>query len=233
MDQPNLEASAQQANPDANAQESAAAPEAPKESEASSELKKPGAFAKVKGLIKDLFVSLFSSDAPTRKTAILFFIGVIGVVAVSVAGIKRISHDRAVRALAQKEHEAEEKRLKEIEETRLADLKPSENVLSLGRYMISLKATGPTSSGAPASADFELFVRCNEKEVREYIEARSVQVRSELTSALVGLTREDFLAIDGKRRTHKKILLILNQWLAREYSGAHVDEVWFSDLVVE
>lgn len=254
MDQPNLEVSLQAANPDANAQ--ATKPEAEGGSTSatessdpqggghgdghgddhgkdSSEPKKPGPFAKVKGLIADLVESLFSSDAPTRKTALLFFIGVIGVIVISIAGLKRISHDRAERALALKEHEAEEKHLKEIEESRLADLKPSENVLSLGRYMISLKSSGRTAADGPASADFELFVRCNEKEVREYVEARSVQVRSELTSALVGLSREDFLAVDGKRRTHKKILLILNQWLAREYSGAHIDEVWFSDLVVE
>jgi hypothetical protein len=196
---------------------------------------KPGALTRVRGFFKDISASLFSSDGPTRRTALLFFIGILGIGVVTVAAVKRIRHVRARQALELKAREIEEKKRQEIENSRLSDLKSAENVLSLGRYVVALKPVGPgySVSGAAPKADFELFVRCNEKEVREYIEVRTVQVRSELTSALVGMSREDFLAVDGKRRTHKKILLILNQWLAREYSGAHIDDAWFSDLVVE
>ncbi len=257
MDQPNLEVSLQEANLDPSAQpqkaEGNAAPAPASEAKletsdgahgdphgdaASEEPAKPRLIARVRALLKDLFASLFSLDSPTRKTALLFFAGIVGVGIVSVAAVKRISHVRAQRALAQKAREAEEKRLHEIESSRLSDLTSAEKVVSLGRYMLALRpgASAPQLSGSSASrvtADFELFARCNEKEVREYIEARTVQVRSELTSALVGMTREDFLAVDGKRRTHKKILLTLNQWLAREYSGARIEDVWFGDLTVE
>ncbi|MFL5813323.1 MAG: hypothetical protein ACJ763_07070 [Bdellovibrionia bacterium] len=220
MDQPNLEVSSQEAKADQNAQE-----QKPEDTAA-----KPGALTRLKAFFKDLFGSLFSSDAPTRRTALLFFLGIVGIGFVSVAAVKRIRHVRARQALELKERELEEKKRQETENSRLADLKSAEYVVSLGRYVVALK---PVGRGPAPKADFELFVRCNEKEVREYIEARSVQVRSELTSSLVGMAREDFLAIDGKRRTHKKILLILNQWLAREYSGARIEDAWFGDLVVE
>jgi hypothetical protein len=237
VDQPNLEVSLQEANSDQKAQEKK--PESSTESKAGSdghgdaqleESTKPSVLTRLKAFIQDLFGSLFSSDAPTRRTALLFFLGVLGTGFVSVAAVKRIRHVRARQALELKERELEEKKRQEIENSRLADLKSAENIVSLGRYVVALK---PVGRGPAPKADFELFVRCSEKEVREYVEARSVQVRSELTSSLVGMAREDFLAIDGKRRTHKKILLILNQWLAREYSGARIEDAWFGDLVVE
>jgi hypothetical protein len=151
---------------------------------------------------------------------------------VSVARVRRYQHVRTLQAIERKKLEEEEKHQAEIEKNRLADLKVNEGTLSLGRFVIAIKPSGRGSSERP-TADFELIVRCNEKEVKEYVEARSVQVHNELVSALVGMSREDFLAVDGKRRTHKKILSTLNQWLAHEYSGARVEEVWFSDLVVE
>jgi hypothetical protein len=218
VDQPQAEASSPEAKTDQSDQEKQAEPA------------KPGALTRVRAFVKDLLGSLLSPDGPTRRTALLFFLGILGVAVVSVAAVKRIRHVRERQALELKERELEEKKRQEIENSRLADLKSAENVLSLGRYVVALK---PVGRGPAPKADFELFVRCSEKEVREYVETRTVQVRSELTSALVGMAREDFLAIDGKRRTHKKILLILNQWLAREYSGARIEDAWFGDLVVE
>jgi len=265
VDQPKLEVSLQEANPDSGDQppksegDTAAAfaadlavpsghpaprAESPLHVDSSlglstgfEELEKPSLGARLRGLFGELCESLFSSDAPTRRTALLFFLGLVGVGLVSIASVQRIHTVRVQRALEQKQRQLEEKRLAQIEQSRLEDLKVSENVVGLGRYVVSLKPigkpVGTKSSSDPLTADFELFIRCNDKEVREYIEARSVQVRSELTSALVGMSREDFLAVDGKRRTHKKILLTLNQWLAREYSGARIEDAWFSDLVVE
>jgi flagellar basal body-associated protein FliL len=193
--------------------------------------KASGKLAAVRAFFKDLFDALFSKDAPTRRTALLFFISCLGVIVVLVLGIQRISQMRARRALEAKELAAEQKRLADLQNNRLADLTFQQDTLDLGRFVVSLKS--PDGGATRPTADFELFVRCNNKEVRDYVEARTVQVRSELTSSLVGMTREDFLALDGKRKTHKKILTTLNQWLAREYSGARIEEIWFSNLVVE
>jgi flagellar basal body-associated protein FliL len=225
-------AAAVSGGPDASA--APAAPAADPHAKLEEEPKKPSWVAKAKATFKEIFESLFSSDGPTRRTSVLFFVGILGMVWVGITGVQRIQHSRAERALAQKEHEQELKRLEDIENARLADLKAPETIVQLGRYVVTLqRPTGVRASGPAPTADFELSIRCSNKEVREYVEARLVQVRSELTSALVEMKREDFLAIDGKRRTHKKILLILNQWLAREYSGARIEDAWFTDLVVE
>lgn len=179
----------------------------------------------VKQFLKDLLESLDSPDKATRRMTWIFFTSFLGLFLVLGFSVYRFKTMRpqAVKVLSESEIEAEYQ--KTLNEFREADDKLKKRTLDLGRFLIPLKEPR-------THADFNLSVVCADVEVCEYIQTHTVEAKSEVTSALLGLGREDYLSIGGKQRVRRRLLATMSTWVDREYRGAKIENVFFTELSV-
>lgn len=188
--------------------------------------KKPFYQGGVKQFLKDLIASLDSDDKPTRRMTWLFFASFFSMFLVVAVGVYRVHEMRkhVVKVLTESELDAEYRRV--LEEYREADEKLKRRTHDLGRFVIPLKEPR-------TNADFNLSIVCADAEVCDYIQTHTVEAKSEVTSALIGLTREDFLSIGGKQRVRRRLMGSLSTWIDREYRGARIENIFFTELSIK
>lgn len=179
-----------------------------------------------KARARELTQSLFASDRSTRRMGLLFFASLLGLVLVAGVAIRYSIRSHRESAALLREAELEKKRLAELADWQSAQIKIKQNSLDLGRFLVEL---GPNHQ----QADVQLVIRCNDKAVRDYVETRQVQARNAITTAFIGVKREDFLSVEGKKKLQKKLLTHLNSWLSREYPGGKVEDLFFTNLLVD
>lgn len=165
--------------------------------------------------------------------AILFFCSAIGAVVVSATAVHRISVRLRV---AREESHRRARALLYREQMLSRDAEYAKDRLrwvDLGFYTVEVyPAPSSPDSNIKNRVDIGFGARCNDRETREFLDARQAQVRSEISSLLVGLQREELLTPLGKYRLKKKIHDRLNRWIYGEYPKGRLEEVFISDLTI-
>lgn len=182
----------------------------------------------------DLFKSIGSPDAPTRRMSIFFFLSFFGVITLSVMVIQRNSRLESER-LARMEAEAKDSAERGEEAALLggresADHAHSSSMLNLGLFTIALKPVKErTKTGSFVNmAEVELVAECDSKETHDYLEENLAQARNQLNGVFLSVDREELLTREGKRKLKKRILELINGWLP----NGKVRSIYFSKLIV-
>jgi flagellar basal body-associated protein FliL len=224
------------------AQDAASAPTAPKKkNKKGKKAAGPSLGARLKGAatisrewLVDLFKSIGSSDAPTRRMSIFFFLSLFGVIALGVLVIQRNSRLEQER-LARIEAEAKDAAERDEEAALLggheaADHSKSSSMLNLGQFTIALKPVKerPKSGSFVNMAEVELVAECDSKDTHDFLEENLAQARNQLNGVFLSVDREELLTREGKRKLKKRILELLNGWLPH----GKVRGIYFSNLIV-
>lgn len=182
----------------------------------------------------DLFKSIGSSDAPTRRVSVFFFLSLIGVVTLGVLMIQRnsrLERERLVyEAAAAQDAEARGAEAALLGGAESADSRHAASMLNLGLFTIALKPVGerPKTGSFVNMAEVELFAECDSKETHDFLEENLAQARNQLNGVFLSVDREELLTREGKRKLKKRILELLNGWLP----NGKIRGIYFSKLIV-
>jgi flagellar basal body-associated protein FliL len=182
----------------------------------------------------DMVRSVASSDRPTRRMSVFFFLSLIGVVVLSVMLVRhnsRVKREREAHELALREAQAERDAEASILGTHeAADKGHGASMLNLGLFTIALKPVAERSKKGSFvdMAEAELFAECDSQATHDFLEENLAQARSQLSGVFLGVDREELLTREGKRKLKKRVLELLNGWLPR----GKVKNIYFSKLIV-
>lgn len=184
----------------------------------------------------DLVESLRSPDAPTRRTAVYFFVSLAAAIWVSFYGVRYLLAPEPMVAgrASNANNEADlGENFGEFLEKQAQEAKWKNTTLGLGDFIVDLKknpeeAKLPRARGVMSIAHVEIFVECDSRETCEYIETASVQARSHVTNALIQVERDDLMTKDGKKKIKKAVIDRLNSWLPK----GKIENVFISKLII-
>lgn len=177
----------------------------------------------------DLFNSLSSFDEPTRRVALLFALSFFGVLGVSFKMAHRVwKAKHQVWALEAKRHTKE---FEEMVRKHADELRQRESIFTIGNFHIELfssSAEEKVTRKKASLAEVEIVVLCDNQETREFLEARTDQVKNQITNVLTAFEREELLSREGKKRLKGLILKKLNEWLPH----GKIQEVYFTKVLL-
>ena len=187
------------------------------------------------GGMKEIFRSLRSTDAPSRKMAFLFILSLICLIGVFVNGVILFRQNqftsKAV-TTATKEHREKHKsaghggKTEEGSETdhykkRLADL---------GSFQIEIKSGDREAAATQVSnlAVLEIVLLCDTPETAGHMKHELPKVRNILLNVFLALERDDLISNLGKKKLKLNMVKKLNTWLP----SGQVEDIFFSKLVL-
>ncbi len=194
------------------------------------------ALAHAPGAIKEGFVEarrgLRSSDFPTRRMSIVFYLSLLGV-GLSFYGFGRfVMQDRA-RKHAQAQVEADRlavQALRDEEERRSREPPPYQ---TLGTFTLELREEeGVARSSGLRAAEMEIVVACSSLVVCDWIKANIDRSRGELSPLFTPTDREKILSTGGKKALRDEIRDALNRLLDERGVSGTVLEVLFPRFIV-
>ena len=179
--------------------------------------KKPPLWTRVKPFVvsaKDvpieLIKALFSSDGPTRRMALLFFVSCAGLVFIVGLATQKFLEMREQAALGPDagqvtgEFFAKQKAAAEI----------AKSHFNMGKFTFELAPTDKSlPSGVLNVAEVVIEIHCDEVETCEYIKKHITPARDVVSSVLIAIDRDELMSKDGKVRLMAKVMDRLNKWL--------------------
>ena len=178
---------------------------------------------------QDLILGLTSPDAWTQRMSAVFFLCIVGILALLFTMTSYGWHVRKANLLAKAVIVAQHQ--KEIDEKASEEERKKGSVLSLGMFLLELKpfTTEEVAKDPPSNmAEIEIVIVCDTQRTRDYINDNMVLIRNHLTNILAPVSRDDMLSPEGKRHLRETLRRKLNGWLKK----GEIRELYFPKLIV-
>ncbi|OFZ55960.1 MAG: hypothetical protein A2428_11950 [Bdellovibrionales bacterium RIFOXYC1_FULL_54_43] len=184
----------------------------------------------VRDVIVQMFEAVRGGDLPSRRMAILFFVGVLGVVIVLSIVYERYIRYQDLRKYQSTAAEQTSRNLGEFIQKQAEHAKHKFSTLTLGKFTVDI---APIDSPRPVRgvnsvAEVEIVIECDSKETRYFIEDNLARAQDQITNVFASLTRDDLLSRDGKKKLKARLIEKLNGWLP----SGKVQDLFFNDLVI-
>jgi flagellar basal body-associated protein FliL len=181
---------------------------------------------------REAWIGIRSSDRPTRRMAIVFYLSLLGVV-VTLYGFGKFALEvRAKNRIARLEGErvATEKKAKEDELRRMREPPPYQ---SMGTFSLELREVdGVTRSSGLRAAEMEIVIACSEIATCDWIKENLDRSRGELGPLFTPTDREKIMSPTGKRAFREEIRDSLNHLLEEKGVKGTIIEVLFPRFIV-
>ncbi len=176
----------------------------------------------------DILSGLFSIDAPTRKMSTVFIFSLIGILSVFYLALDRYWMSKR----GELRHQSKElgNRFEELVRKRSEEAERRASVMSVGSFTLDLKedTTQVMGTGIANMAELEIIIYCDGRETRNFIQSHLIEVRDQISHAFIGLSKDDLMSREGKKRIKKTILKILNAWMPH----GKVSDLYISKLII-
>ncbi|HLD99416.1 MAG TPA: flagellar basal body-associated FliL family protein [Bdellovibrionota bacterium] len=184
----------------------------------------------VRDVIVQMFEAVRGGDLPSRRMAILFFIGVLGVAIVLSIVYERYIRYQDLRKYQSTAAEQTSKNLGEFIQKQAEHAKHKFSTLTLGKFTVDIAPidSPPPARGVNSVAEVEIVIECDSKETRYFIEDNLARAQDQITNVFASLTRDDLLSRDGKKKLKARLIEKLNGWLP----SGKVEDLFFNDLVI-
>ncbi|MCM2324185.1 MAG: flagellar basal body-associated FliL family protein [Oligoflexia bacterium] len=165
----------------------------------------------------DILRGLVSPDRPTRWMSLFFLCSVLGVVAVVAVVAARYSRYQATHKSGLSGVEQTTKQINEFLRKQAEDARQRASLLPIGGFVVEFRPMPGKRlpPGAMNMAQLDLVIECDSKETRDLLQEQQPKVRNQISTALMGLDRDEVMTRDGKRKLRKSIVDNINVWLPR------------------
>jgi flagellar basal body-associated protein FliL len=165
-----------------------------------------------------------SPDPGTRRMTAVFYLSILGFALSAGFGLHLWKTARQAGKLAQPDPVRQQ--LGKFLEQQGAEDGPKRSTANLGIFTVEVKkAEGDVSA---RQAELEIVAECSSKKACDAVEGNLIRVRDEVSSVLVGWTRDEYLSLEGKRKIRVAIIERLNKWLV----GGKVVNLYFSRFIL-
>jgi flagellar basal body-associated protein FliL len=191
----------------------------------------PIRWSDVQAFWKEVARALRSTDGPTRRMAIVFWISIVGAGWTGAWTFKRVFFPAKPPPPVPTALELEQQRiLDEFLAKQREDAQRAVGQLLLGSFTFSLQEIPgePKARGAQNLAEVEISIECDSTETCSRIEASMTSLRDQILAAFSGLDREAVMSTLGRTRMKETVLLKLNQFIGK----GRVQKVFFTKLIV-
>ncbi len=184
----------------------------------------------------EILVGLISSDAPTRKMSVFFFLSLIVTVWISLQALTQMKHRAVPNAavVAAAAHGQEHAGAKPVDDDleKEGEKKPQmgASMLTVGAFTVDLKPQPSLRKKAAGAdlADVTLVLECDATETYDYLSQRLPQLKSQITNVFIDLERDELLTREGKLKLKAKLMDRINAWIPK----GKVQNIFFSKLTV-
>ncbi len=187
------------------------------------------------GGIKEIFRSLRSTDAPSRKMAFLFIFSLICLIGVFVNGVFLFRQNQVTSkavTTATKEHQEKHRGAEHGGKTDEGSETDhyKKRLAELGSFQIELKSGDPEAAATQVSnlAVLEIVLLCDTPETAGHMKHELPKVRNILLNIFLAIERDELMSNLGKKKLKLNMAKKLNTLL---HSG-HVEDIFFSKLVL-
>ncbi len=178
----------------------------------------------------EVLKGLTSKDRATRRMSFLFFCSLTGLIVVATLGSQRLIAMRreaakhAVRADGSKEH------VEDFLRKQHANHNERMSFMDLGTFVVKLKSLPGAVSGPGVMgvAEVTIVLECDSVETHDFLEGNLAKARNQIIGVFIGITREELMSREGKRKIKKTILEKINSWLP----SGKVEDAFFSKLIL-
>jgi len=179
---------------------------------------------------RELLLALKSADAPTRRAAVLFHLGILGVLAVLFLSILHLKH-RLNPVHVQTIEEQQAEILKQILEKEKMSKEQHAEIFRVGSFGMQMKdvAGSKPLPGVVGMAELEIQVQCDTKETCQYLAENVIPLKDLVAPMLNPMDRDVLMSVEGKEKLKLTLQDKMNRWLPK----GHIEKVFLSRLLID